>query len=227
MPQHVLIADDHPLFREALKLPLAQAVMDVKVHEADSVDSLFAVLESHRDIDLLLLDLDMPGAEGFSALVQSRAHFPTVPVVVVSGHEDEDTVARTIAYGASGFVPKSAPIQSIVLALRTVLDGGTWTNSRKQSIELQSSSRLLNHSEFEAAKRIATLTPQQFRVLSMVCSGLLNKQIAVELGVVETTVKSHMTAILEKLGAANRTHAVALAQRLAITQRTASGPGSV
>lgn len=216
MPQIVLIADDHPLFREALKLAVTQAVPGVRVCEADSVGSLFAALDSQLDIELLLLDLNMPGAQGFSALVQSRAHYPAVPVIVVSGREDPDIVTRTLAHGAAGFVPKSAPISSIVEALRTVLAGGLWMPPASGAALKAAAAEPLHEHESDAARRIAKLTPQQFRVLSMLCAGLLNKQIAVELGVSEATVKAHMTAVMEKLGVGNRTQAVLLAQRLAL-----------
>lgn len=216
MPQTALIADDHPLFREALKLAVAQALPGVAVREADCVAALFAALETEEDIELLLLDLNMPGAQGFSALVQSRSHFPAVPVIVISGREDPNIVSRTLAHGAAGFVHKSAPIAEIVRALQTIGQGGIWAPGTSQSPSA------LQEGENDAARRIATLTPQQFRVLSMLCSGLINKQIAGELGVSEATVKAHMTAILEKLGATNHTQAVLIAQQLALDQAAGS-----
>jgi DNA-binding NarL/FixJ family response regulator len=184
--------------------------------EADSVLGLFETLERRADVELLLLDLSMPGAQGFSALIQARSHFPAVPVVVVSGREDPNIVTRTLAHGASAFVPKSSSPAIIVEALRTVLQGGTWTPSNAATAAFADPLMRLAHSESDAAQRVAKLTPQQFRVLSMLCAGLLNKQIAAELRVSEATVKAHMTAVMEKLGAANRTHAVLLAQRLAL-----------
>lgn len=212
MTATVLIADDHPLFRDALKLAVAQAVPDATVVEADSVQSLFAALESHPDLDLLLLDLNMPGAHGFSALVQARAHYPTVPVMVISAHNDPGICARTLAHGAAGFVSKSTPITTLITALRAVQLGGTWP------AELAGTSQLaaLAHQETDAATRMATLTPQQFRVLSMLSAGLLNKQIAQELGVSEATIKAHMTAIMHKLGVRNRMQAMLVAQQLSI-----------
>lgn len=218
MPQLIVIADDHPLFREALKLAVTQALPGAKVAEADSVASLFATLEAQLDVELLLLDLNMPGAQGFSALVQARAHYPAVPVIVISGREDANIVARTVAHGAAGFVPKSAAIAAIVSALRTVLQGGIWTPPSNHSAMANGDGPSLDQGEEDAAQKIAKLTPQQFRVLSMLCAGLLNKQIAAELGVTEATVKAHMTAVMEKLGASNRTQAVLLAQRLALDQ---------
>ena len=213
--QGILIADDLPLFREALKLAVSQVLQDCDIYEADSVASLFAALERLRHLDLVLLDLAMPGAQGFSALVQTRAHYPTVPVIVISGRDDASIVERTLAHGASGVVPKSSPVESIVGAVKAVLRGELWM-PRRMGGETQTP--VLERSEADAASRLATLTPQQFRVLSMVSAGLLNKQIAAELDLTEATIKAHMTAIMQKLGAGNRTQAVLFAQKLALDQ---------
>jgi DNA-binding NarL/FixJ family response regulator len=207
----VLVADDHPLFREALRLALGRALPDAVVVEADTVASLMEIAEGHPDADLLLLDLNMPGAQGFSALVQVRAHHPSLPVVIVSANEDPSVVRRAVAHGAAGFVPKSSSVEQMVAALGAVLDGDVWV---PEGIDLDVPA--LDSGEAESAARLASLTPQQFRVLTMLSSGLLNKQIAWELGVSEATVKAHMTAIMQKLGANNRTQAVVLAQRLAL-----------
>jgi DNA-binding NarL/FixJ family response regulator len=211
LTQGILIADDHPLFREALKLAVSHVLPDCEIHEADSVASLFATLERVPQLDLLLLDLNMPGAQGFSALVQARSHYPAVPVIVISGRDDGRIIERTLAHGAAGFVPKSSPPDAIGEAVKAIQRGELWV-PRKASAGLPS----LDGSEADAASRLATLTPQQFRVLSMVSSGLLNKQIAAELNVSEATIKAHMTAIMQKLGAGNRTQAVLMAQRLAL-----------
>ena len=216
MKRAVLIADDHPLFRDALKLAVAQAVPGAQIVEADSVHTLFAALDAHPDPELLLLDLNMPGAQGFNALVQARANFPTVPIVVISAREDRRIMQRAIGHGAAAFVPKSASIDLIVAALRAVLGGDTWlpasaTNSSGDTTPL-------DQLEVDATARLATLTPQQFRVLSMLSAGLLNKQIAAELDVSEATVKAHVSAVMQKLGVSNRTQAVLLAQRLALDQ---------
>jgi DNA-binding NarL/FixJ family response regulator len=215
MSPAILIADDHPLFREALKLAITQAFAGARTFEADTVDSLLATLHAHSEIDLLLLDLGMPGAHGFSGLVQVRAHYPSVPVVVISGREDQDIAQRTLTHGASAFIAKSAAVPTIIDALQTILQGGVWS-----SPELVPGARggSVPPDEAAAARRLASLTPQQFRVLSMLCSGQSNKRIALQLQVSEATVKAHMTAILEKMGAENRTQAVLVAQRLALHQ---------
>jgi DNA-binding NarL/FixJ family response regulator len=222
MPPIILIADDHPLFREALKLAITQTFAGARTLEADTVDSLLATLSSHPEIDLLLLDLGMPGAHGFSGLVQVRAHYPSVPVVVISGREDQDIAQRTLTHGASAFIAKSASVPTIIDALKTILQGGVWSAPDAAVGGVRGAS--VNPDEAAAARRVASLTPQQFRVLSMLCSGQSNKRIALQLQVSEATVKAHMTAILEKMGAENRTQAVLIAQRLALHQFAAPAP---
>jgi len=213
MTREILVADDHPLFREALRHALGRAVPDATVIEADTVAALLDVAEQHPGADLLLLDLNMPGAQGFSALVQMRAHYPSLPVVIISANEDPTVIRRSIGHGATGFVPKSSTVDQMVEALQAVLDGDTWV---PESVDMEGTG--LEAPEADVAARLASLTPQQFKVLTMLSSGLLNKQIAYELGVSEATVKAHMTAIMQKLGATNRTQAVVLSQRLALDQ---------
>ena len=219
MPPTILIADDHPLFREALKLAISQALVGARTLEADTVDSLLATLNSNPDVDLLLLDLGMPGAHGFSALVQARAHYPSIPVVVISGREDQDIGQRTLLHGASAFIAKSASVPTIIDALQTILRGDVWNPPIPHSTTTR-----VHPDEADAARRVASLTPQQFRVLSMLCSGQSNKRIALQIEVSEATVKAHMTAILEKMGAENRTQAVLIAQRLALHQFAPPAP---
>src|SRR6185436_397172 len=133
MPPTIIIADDHPLFREALKLAISQALVGARTLEADTVDSLLATLNANPEVDLLLLDLGMPGAHGFSALVQARAHYPSVPVVVISGREDQDIAQRTLTHGASAFIAKSASVPTIIYALQTILRGDVWTPPAQHS----------------------------------------------------------------------------------------------
>ncbi|MBD8526873.1 response regulator transcription factor [Pseudomarimonas arenosa] len=206
----ILIADDHPLFREALTRAVASALPQSTIHQADSVPALLTAVEQHPDIDLILLDLTMPGAEGFSALIHLRAHHPTLPVLVVSAREEPALMRRALAHGAAGFVPKSAPVETLAEALQQVLEGERWTPpglDRQGEVEPD---------ELAFGRRIAELTPQQFRVLGMVGTGLLNKQIAYELAVSEATIKAHMTAIMRKLGAHSRTQVAVLVSRLGL-----------
>ncbi|QQP94661.1 response regulator transcription factor [Lysobacter sp. K5869] len=206
----LLIADDHPLFREALRGAVARVLPDAALREADSVDALYALVEAESDADLLLLDLNMPGAQGFSALVHLRALHPQLPIVVVSAREEPATMRRALDHGAVGFIPKSADAATLGEAITTVLDGDRWAPPAAIAAPAA------NADEHEAAQRLRDLTPQQFRVLQMLGAGLLNKQIGYELGVSEATVKAHVTAILRKLGANNRTQAVLIAGRLAL-----------
>lgn len=213
----ILVADDHPLFREALKGAVAKLLPQARLVESENAESLFASAEAHPEADLLLLDLNMPGAHGFSALVHLRAVQPQLPVIVVSAREEASVVRRALEHGASGFIPKSSDPATIRAAVAAVLDGGHWSPPQAEHGDG------VAPEEAVIAARIRELTPQQFRVLGMLGSGLLNKQIAHALGVSEATVKAHMTAILRKLGANNRTQAVLLAGRLALDPETAVG----
>lgn len=206
----ILIADDHPLFRDALKRAVARVLPDARLVEADSVTRLLEITASHPDADLLLLDLNMPGAQGFNALVHIRGQYPQLPVVVVSAREEAATMHRAIGYGASGFIPKSASLDVIAEALEQVMEGQVWLPA---DVDAESAEPVR---EDDLAERIAELTPQQFRVLTMLGEGLLNKQIAWEMGVSEATVKAHMTAVMRKLGASNRTQVLVLTRQLAL-----------
>lgn len=205
----VLIADDHPLFRDALKLAVQQVLPDARLLLADQVGRLLELLEAETDPELLLLDLTMPGAQGFSALVHVRTAWPALPVVVVSAREDPDTIRRALAHGAAAFIPKSADSQTLQQALRTVLRGAHWAPEGVRAAPLP-------QAEHELAQQLGSLTPAQFRVFGLVAAGLLNKQIAFELSITEATVKAHMSAVLRKLGVHTRTQAVALAGQLAL-----------
>lgn len=209
--REVLIADDHPLFRDALKRAVLQALPDATLREAESVTSLHTAVDAHPDLELLLLDLHMPGATGFSALVHIRGQHPGLPIIVVSAHEETTIIRRALAHGASGYIPKSTSVETIVDAVRKVLDGDLWVPT---SAYITGSA--LKAEEAGAAARVATLTPQQFRVFNMIAEGLLNKQIGYDLGVSEATVKAHMTAIMRKLGVSNRTQVALMASHLAI-----------
>ena len=208
----VLIVDDHPLYRAALRGAIAAACADAEFVEADSVAGLFDVLEQHPHADLLLLDLNLPGAYGFSALAHLRGSHPQLPVIVVSAMDDRRTVRQALAFGAQGFVSKSADAatvgQNVQAALRGELVAPPDLGSEAEAGP--------DNGALDVAQRMAQLTPQQFRVYGMLCSGRLNKQIAYDLQIMEATVKAHMTAILRKLGAANRTQAVLMAGRLAL-----------
>lgn len=211
LAQKIIIADDHPLFRAALRQAVTQAVPGVEIVEADSLAAVQEKVEQHGDADLVLLDIHMPGTHGFSGLVFLRGQHPGVPVVVVSGSEEPHVMKRAIDYGASGFIPKSAPLETISEAISAVLEGEEWLPQ-----ELTENMGDVSEEDQQFAVALASLTPQQFRVLTMLTEGLLNKQIAYELSVSEATIKAHVTAILRKLGVHSRTQAVIAAQRLGV-----------
>jgi DNA-binding NarL/FixJ family response regulator len=210
----LLIADDHPLFREALRGAIQRIIPGARLFEADSVETLYVLAESHPDADLVLMDLNMPGAQGFNALVHLRSLHPQLPVVVVSAREEPTVMRRALDHGAFGFIPKSADSDTIGAALATVLDGEHWAPPEAHNVPPTDSE------EREIGQRLRDLTPQQFRVLQMLGAGRLNKQIAYDLGVSEATIKAHVTAILRKLGATNRTQAVLMAGKLAVDEAT-------
>ncbi|AXK81615.1 DNA-binding response regulator [Pseudolabrys taiwanensis] len=204
----LFIADDHPLFRGALREAVSGLLERVTIAEAGTFDDVVAFLEQNGDIDLVLLDLTMPGTRGFSGLMYLRAQYPSVPVVVVSASDDPATIRRCMEFGASGFIPKTLGVDDMRAAISRILGGGVWT---PPDVDLTTGS------DAEAAElmaRMATLTPQQVRVLMMLSEGLLNKQIAFQLGVSEATVKAHVSAILQKLGVESRTQAVIAAARI-------------
>lgn len=201
----IIIADDHPLFRNALFQSVHMAISGANLLEADSLDALLQLLNKEAEPDLLLLDLKMPGANGMSGLIQLRAEYPDLPIVVISANEEPSVVAQVKIHGAFGFIPKSSDMRALVSALNQVLNGDPFFPEA-----LLKNSHVNN----DLADKIASLTPQQYRVLGMLSDGLLNKQIAYELSVSEATIKAHMTAIFRKLGVQNRTQAVILLQQL-------------
>ena len=204
----LLIADDHPLFRGALREAVTGLFSQVDIAEAGTFEEVTDLAERGGDVDLILLDLSMPGVRGFSGLMYLRAQYPSLPVVVVSANDDPAVIRRCMEFGASGFIPKTLGIDALRQAVTRVLQGEVWTPPDVD---------LARQSDAETAAmiaRLATLTPQQVRVLMMLSGGLLNKQIAYELGVSEATVKAHVSAILQKLGVESRTQAVIAAGKI-------------
>ena len=203
-----IIVDDHPLFRGALGQALSAAFVGAEIVEAGSLDELSKRLEKAQDIDLILLDLAMPGIHHVSGLLYLRAQHPQVPVVVVSASDDVATMRQCLDCGASGFIPKSQSVERIRDAVRHIMGGEVWL---PPDVDLDKGPRLESS---PLAARLATLTPQQVRVLMMLGEGLLNKQIAFRLGVSEATIKAHVSAILQKLGVESRTQAVIAINRM-------------
>ena len=209
----IVVVDDHPLFRGALRQAIGSLIPEARVLEATGLDDLQAALCRERDVDLILLDLTMPGVQGFSGLIFLRAQHPETPVVIVSANEDPVVIRRAVEFGASGFIPKSLDTQRIGQALQAVLAGDAWT---PPDVDLSAGE---DRETADLVRRLATLTPQQLRVLMMLSEGLLNKQIAYELSVSEATVKAHVSAILQKLAVDSRAQAVSAAGRISATQR--------
>lgn len=203
----IVIADDHPLFRQALSLTLSSHFADVSLLEVDTIAALEQTLASvqYHELDLLLLDLDIPGAEGFTSLINIRQQYPELGVIVISGFEDEQTINKAMSYGAAGFIPKSTPVADMVVAIESVLAGNLWTPTGNYSAQPET---------IPQESKIASLTPKQYKILTMFADGLLNKQIAYELGLSESTIKSHASTIFLKLGVRNRTQAVILLSEL-------------
>ncbi len=207
-PTRLVIADDHPLFRGALRQAVAGVMPSAAIDEAGTFDELTAVLERETDIDLVLLDLSMPGISGFSGLIYLRAQFPAIPVVIISASDDVGTIRRSLDFGASGFIPKRFGVETLGDALLKVMAGDVWI---PVDIDLAAAA---DPEMTKLRDRLITLTPQQVRVLMMLSEGLLNKQIAYELSVSEATIKAHVSAILQKLGVESRTQAVIAAAKI-------------
>ncbi|KAA0593047.1 DNA-binding NarL/FixJ family response regulator [Azospirillum lipoferum] len=205
----IVIGDDHPLVQAALRDALGKAMPEVRVIECPDLDSVMtAVGQRPDDIDLVLLDLNMPGTHGFAGLFLMLAHHPTVPVAILSALQDSDTIRRALAYGASGYIPKSLSMPAMADAIRAILSGETWAPPL--------SAASAEADEADAARRFASLSPQQLRILTMIVDGKLNKQIAGDLNVSEQTVKVHVSSILRKLNVVSRTQAAVVAGRLAV-----------
>lgn len=207
MGTKIIIADDHPLFRAALKYTLqgANSFAELEIVECQTIAEVHVQLESDAEPDVVLLDLHMPGATGFGGLVNLRSCFPSIPIVIISGDDSHAVVCKAEQLGAAGFISKALTPEKLQQAIAAVLDGRTWFDkaAAERDPELE-----------DIAARVASLTPHQFRVFSMVSLGLLNKQIGYDLNVTEPTVKSHVTAIMRKLGVRKRTEVILLAKKL-------------
>lgn len=208
MATNIIVVDDHPLFRGALTQALSSAIAAARVDQAASLAELEELIAQRGDTDLVLLDLSMPGVQGLSGLLLLRSQHPDIPVVVVSAFDDPETIRRCMEFGASGYVPKSLSVEEIRTAVETVLRGGIWT---PPDVALE---RDAANGSGDVVAHLSTLTPQQVRVLMMLGQGLLNKQIAFQLGVSEATIKAHVSAILQKLDVDSRTQAVIAINRI-------------
>ncbi len=208
-----LIADDHPLFRAALRQAVMQALPDAEIIEARDVESLRTAVAGPPETDLVLLDLMMPGGRSFAPLAWLRSQHPGTAVMIVSAHEDLEIIRQAQAFGAAGYVPKSAAPADLLSAIRAVADCGHWFPPGAMT-----PARQVAADRSALAERLNSLTPQQYRVLELVALGQLNKQIAAELAIEETTVKAHVSAALAKLGVRNRTQASVVFRELDIAE---------
>lgn len=196
----IVVADDHPLFRAALRSAVDKAAPGAEVVECASLAEAKAAMVAGA-VDLLLLDLKLSDSEGMAGLAAVRAEQPTVPVAVVSASEDAPVVRRALGLGAAGFIPKSSSLPQMVEAIAAILAGDSWAPDVPEADD-------------DLAGRVASLTPSQLRILEGLKAGRLNKQIAFDLGVSEATIKAHLTSVFRKLGVHNRTQAVILAKSL-------------
>lgn len=202
----ILIADDHPLFREALQQAITNHFGKLQMPNCGSFSGLQKRILDHDDTDLIMLDLHMPGAVGFSTLHYLGITHPEIPVAIISANEEPEVVSRAIKYGASGFIPKSMSIEKIIHAIESILDGEIWM-PETISAELQT----LADENDEFLERLSILTPKQFRVLMMLVEGRTNSEIADESFVTIATVKAHLSEIFKKLEVSNRTQAAMIA----------------
>jgi DNA-binding NarL/FixJ family response regulator len=210
---NLLIADDHPLYRLALTQAVRGVLPDATIAEAQDMPGVQQALAAVPDTDLVLLDLHMPGSHGLMGLASLRAEHPGVAVVMISAHEDPATIRRALAYGAAGWLTKRADLGELQAGIRAVLACEEWLPPALRAVVAATAPE---PGDRETAAKLATLSPQQFKVLIRVAEGRLNKQIADDLGIQERTVKAHMSAIFEKLGVRNRTQAGVLLGALAL-----------
>ncbi|NDV92898.1 response regulator [Alteromonas sp. 345S023] len=205
----ILVADDHPLFREALSGALEPYFQNAQIIEAGSLDDALDKLNQFDSVDLVLLDLNMPGGEYFNGIISLREQYPDIPIGVVSGSDSVEVVAQVMILGAQGFIPKVTPTREIAQAIMDMIGGKKWLPEGMEA-ELETVDDELKL----LLQRFRELTPKQIQVLSFLRAGLMNKQIAHEMNVTEATIKAHISAILRKLEINTRTQAVLLMDKL-------------
>lgn len=205
----ILVADDHAVFRDGLRTVLDALGDDVEAFEAEDGAAAFSVAERERDLDLVLMDLQMPGVGGLEGLARFRRDLPTLPVVIVSASDAPADMRRALDHGASGYIPKSFGRDEMLAALQLVLAGGVFVP--QAALDAPADDPLERRRQ-----RTAKLTPRQLDVLSLMARGLTNREICDVLSIAENTVKTHVKGILEALEATNRTEASVLARELGI-----------
>ena len=203
-----IVADDHPMVRDALALALRAAFPKAEVALAGTLDEASAAIAARPDVDLVILDLDMPGMQGLAGVSALRASYPSAPLVIVSATRNAAAMRQAVEMGAAGFIPKSAPMEEIIASVRAVMRG--------EIVLPPSAGDALSSTDADLATRAARMTPQQHRVFALMAEGKPNKIIAYDMQIGEATVKAHVTEILRKMGVHSRTQAIVLAQRLAL-----------
>jgi DNA-binding NarL/FixJ family response regulator len=211
----ILIVDDHELIREAMRQVLKQLDANIEVVEAANCVDALTLADQHPNLDLILLDIQLPGTSGLDALSKFRERHPAIPVVVLSGSESRDDVMRAIDGGAMGFIPKSQPSRVMINALRLVLAGGVYLPVEFLGLPAPAPAAPANAGAVRTPADLG-MTGRQSEVLALLIQGKPNKLICRDLGLAEGTVKIHVTAILRALGVANRTQAVIAVSRLGL-----------
>lgn len=215
----ILIADDHPLFREAISSVIASGFLGSEIIETNDLDSALELTQQNDDLDLILLDLNMPGMHGLNGLITLRNAAPTIPVVIVSAEEDKQVVLQAITYGAVGFITKSSPRAQMTDAIQQILNGNVYLPSDIIRTGKETRHRRSRHEDNPiSAELLNSLTRRQLLVLERMSKGESNKQVAYNLNIAETTVKAHVSAILRKLGVHNRVQAILSASDVDFSQ---------
>ncbi|MCG3644054.1 response regulator transcription factor [Pseudomonas putida] len=204
----ILIADDHPLFREAIHNVISDGFQGSEVMETADLESALALTQAHDDLDLILLDLNMPGMHGLNGLITLRNEAPTTPVVIVSAEQEKQIVLQAITYGAVGFITKSSPRSQMIEAIEQILNGNVYLPPDIIRAQKSSTNRRHNDAPSFPPEMLQALTRKQLLVLERMTKGESNKQIAYTLDIAETTVKAHVSAILRKLNVHNRVQAI-------------------
>lgn len=211
----LLVADDHPLFRDALQSVVSAGLPDTHLLEADTLTTALQCIDEHEGLDLLLLDLSLPDAEGLDGLKTLRDACSWLPVAIISAHQERQLVLDAIALGAVGYIPKSTPREQLLAAITQILQGQLYLPAdimRRPPPPHPPRALVAEAKTAEQQRRLARLTDKQQDVLQCMTQGMSNKQIARALSIAETTVKTHVSAILRKLGASSRVHAIVMAQ---------------
>jgi DNA-binding NarL/FixJ family response regulator len=216
----ILVVDDHELIREGLRpvlLELAEGANAVQVLEAHDYSRALEIADAHPDLDLALLDFNLPNVAGFAALVDIQERYPGLPVVMMSGDDDPGVVREALERGALGFIPKTSSRAVILNALRLVLSGGTYVPREIMGAARSATAGAAStRGERSAGTAVLGLTPRQSEVLELLLAGKSNKVICRELGMAEGTVKNHVAVILKALDATNRVEAVVAAAKLGL-----------